>query len=93
MIIIPEKIKLMKESELEKDKNEIVKNLNFNNNKNDKEKVKNIQVKTQNKFIKKLKPKNKTTLKDNKILNNKNLLSPKSQSKKYEKARKRNREN
>ena len=75
--------KLIMESELEKDKNEIVKNLNFNNNKNDKEKIKNIQVKTQNKFIKKLKPKNKTTLKDNKIINNKNLLSPKSQSKKY----------
>ena len=75
--------KLIKENEVEKDKNEIVKNLNFNNKKNDKEKVKNMQVNTQNKFIKKMKPKKKTSLKDNKVLNNKIVLSPKSQSRKY----------
>ena len=77
--------KLMTNNNLEKGKNEIIKNLNFNNNKNNnyKEKDKNIQIKPVNNYIKKMKSKNKIKEKEKKIQFNKNIFIPKNQSKKY----------
>ena len=66
-------------------KNEIVRNLNFKIDKNDnseninKEKVKNIQVKTQSNFTKKFKPKYKKE--NNKVQSKKKIIFPKSLTK------------
>ena len=77
--------KLITKNNIIQEKNEIVRNLNFKIDKNDnseninKEKVKNIQVKTQSNFTKKFKPKYKKE--NNKVQSKKKIIFPKSLTK------------
>ena len=77
--------KLIPKNNIIQEKNEIVRNLNFKIDKNDnseninKEKVKNIQVKTQSNFTKKFKPKYKKE--NNKVQSKKKIIFPKSLTK------------
>ena len=80
--------KLIKKN-INKEKNELLSNLNFRNDKNNKtsnvygEKVKNIRVKTQNRFKKDITTKNKRSEKETKITINKKILFSKNSSKKH----------